>query len=130
MATTSEVKSGLDAISDTISESEQRQANAKANLLVARNAENALTTTYADVISTINGYTPTGAFETLAQDELSKLTAEFLDSKAGIEAELVAIGVVNASDYSSLPAAQKNALVSKLTTLSGLVTAAITTLGG
>ncbi len=37
---------------------------------------------YADEIATINGYTPTGEFESLSKDELAKLTAEFLALKA------------------------------------------------
>ena len=45
---------------------------------------NALSTVHAGLISTINAYTPTGAFETAAKDEMAKLTSEFtsLRSKA------------------------------------------------
>ena len=45
---------------------------------------NALPTRFADTISTINGYAPSGAFETLAKDELSKLTSEFQALKEAV----------------------------------------------
>lgn len=93
MATPSEVKAGLDAASDLISGAIRMRAAGKAQLLAARNQLAALATQLADVISTINGYTPTGAFETLSKDELSKLTSEFQALKAALEAELNALGV-------------------------------------
>jgi len=93
MATTSEVKSGLNDISAMIRGSRQRQGNAKDNLLVARNQLNSLITTFSDVITTINGYTPTGAFEQLAQAEKAALQTEFMTLLTALEVELTALGV-------------------------------------
>ena len=93
MATTSEVKQGLDDIAGTIRSSQQLDDRAAAGLLAARNQLAALPTTFSDVLVTIDAYTPTGAFETVAQDEKSALTTEFLALKAAIEAKLTALGI-------------------------------------
>ena len=93
MPTTSEVKAGLDAIASMISGSIQMRAKAKAQLLAARNQLAGIPSQFADVISEINGYTPTGAFETLTKDEKAKLQTEFLALKSALEAELDALGV-------------------------------------
>lgn len=93
MSTTSEVKAGLDAIAANIAGSNQAFDRAKANLLAARNQLAALPAAHSAVISTINGYTPTGAFETLSKDEMAKLTTEFQALKAALESALDALGV-------------------------------------
>ena len=93
MATISEVKAGLNAIADLISGSISGRARAKAQLLSARNQLAAIPTQYAAVIAEIDAYTPTGAFETLAQDEKAKLASEFLALKSALETELTALGV-------------------------------------
>ena len=93
MATSSEVKAGLDGIASVIAGSIQGRANAKALLLSARNQLAGLPAQYADVLATINAYTPTGAFETLAEDELAKMTTEFTALKTALQTELTAIGV-------------------------------------
>lgn len=85
MATTSEVKQGLDDIASTIRNCRQKFAQAKTTIQNCSDALGAIPTTFADVNSTIQAYTPTGAFETLAQNERSKLAAEFADLKADIE---------------------------------------------
>ena len=77
MATSSEVKAALDDISQTIRTERQALKNAKARFAVAQGNLNALPIVFEDAISEINGFTPTGAMETLAQDELAKLTIEF-----------------------------------------------------
>lgn len=93
MATTSEVKAGLDAIATSIAGSSQAFERAKANILAARNQLAALPTVHSDAISAVNGYTPTGAFETLSKDELAKLTTEFQALKATLETALTDLGV-------------------------------------
>lgn len=93
MATVSEVKAGLNAISEQISGARQVRDQAKSRLLAARNQLNSIPTTYADVIATIDGYTPTGSFETLTQDEKAKLASEFTALKTQLESELTALGV-------------------------------------
>lgn len=93
MATTSEVKAGLDAISAIIAGSNQKLNQAKAALLAARNQLAAIPTQYADVIETINGFTPSGAFEQLTQDEKAKLQVEFLALKSALEGHLDSLGV-------------------------------------
>ena len=86
MATTSEVKAGLDAIADKIAAVRTRFASAKSSIEGGSATLGAIPTDYADVIATINAYTPTGAFETLAQDEKAKLQTEFVALKAEIDA--------------------------------------------
>jgi hypothetical protein len=67
----------LDEIAATIKEGNDLIASAKSRLQKAYNSLDAIPTTYADEIAEINGYTPTGAFETLAVDMKGKLTTEF-----------------------------------------------------
>jgi len=86
MATASEVKAGLDDIATSIRNSRQAYANAKARIQAAYNELNAIPTTFADAIATIDGYTPTGAFETLAKDEKAKLQQEFTALKNTLSA--------------------------------------------
>ena len=85
MATTTEVKKALDDISTIIVTERQAFANSKARIQAASNNLQAITTQYAAVITEIDGYTPTGAFETLAQDEKAKLAAEFTALKNQID---------------------------------------------
>lgn len=89
----STVKSDLDSISKIIAGSTQQRLSAKNTLLVARNQLAAIVTTYQGTISEIDGYAPTGAFETLAKDEKAKLASEFATLKSAIEDELTALGV-------------------------------------
>ena len=86
MATTSEVKAALDDISQSIKTERQAFASAKARIVTASGNLGLIPTTFADAIATINAYTPTGAFETLAKDEKAKLQTEFLALKAEIDA--------------------------------------------
>lgn len=94
MATPSEVAAGIASIAVTISGSQRMQEQAKVNLLAARNQLAAIPTQYADVLTEIDGYTPTGAFETLKVDEKSLLTTEFVALKTALEAELDTLGII------------------------------------
>jgi hypothetical protein len=77
MATKSQVKSGMQAVSDRIVQNRQRLVSAKAQVTLALNELNAIPADFADLITTIDGYAPTGEFEALAQDEKAALTSEF-----------------------------------------------------
>ena len=78
MATTSEVKAGLDDISQSIRNSRQAYATAKARIQAARNELAAIPTTFSDVIATIDAYSGADAFEALSQAEKDKLATEFV----------------------------------------------------
>lgn len=93
MADTSEVKAALDTVARIIAEAKSTSDRAKANLKSARDILAAIPTDYAEIITTINGYVPTGAFETLCKDELAKLSANFQSLKTTLEAYLDALGV-------------------------------------
>jgi hypothetical protein len=86
MATTSEVKTGMDAIAATIANARAVVIKAKANVATAKATLDALPTAYADVLSTINAYGTTDAFEANTKAELAKLTAEFTDLGADCDA--------------------------------------------
>lgn len=77
MATTSEVKSGLDQIANAIMA--QRKA-IKSAITAAAGAEtilNDLPTAFADVIATVQAYDASDAFESTAKAEFDRLVAEF-----------------------------------------------------
>jgi hypothetical protein len=93
MAEPSQVKTALDAIAATIATSRSMRSQAKAQLLSARNQLASIPTVHANIISTIDGYVPSGAMETLAKDEKAKLQTEFLALKSALETELSALGV-------------------------------------
>jgi hypothetical protein len=93
MATYTEVKAGLDSIATLITSSGKMRDNAQAQLLSARNQLANITTQFADVIATIDGYAPTGAAETFAQAEKAKLQADFTALKSALETALDSLGV-------------------------------------
>ena len=94
MATTSEVKAGLDAISQLISGAQQSRQRAKSQMLAARNQLAGIPSQFSDVISEIDSWTvPVGAFQSLGKDEKAKLQTEFLTLKSALEDELDALGV-------------------------------------
>lgn len=76
-ATTSQVIAGLVDIATTIRNARANAAKAKLLMTSIKNELNSLPTTFATVVDQVNSYTPTGAFETNAKDELAKLTSEF-----------------------------------------------------
>ncbi len=84
MATTSEVKAGLDDIAKSIRTERQAMKNAKARILVGESNLNSIPTTFSDILDTINGYSKdtTDSFEILCKAELAKLTTEFLALKS------------------------------------------------
>jgi len=93
MATTSEVKAGLDSIASLIAGSQQLEDRAIAGLLAARNQLAAIPTQFSDVLDTIDAYTPTGPFQEVTQDEKGKLATEFVALKTAIEDKLDDLGV-------------------------------------
>ena len=86
MATTSEVKQGLDEIAAAIAAVRARFATAKSSIEGGSAALGNIPTKYAGVIAAIDAYVPTGAFQTLAKDEKAKLATEFTALKADIDA--------------------------------------------
>ena len=86
MATVSEVKQGLDDIARAISDASLRYSRAKEQMTRASADLGQLPSKYAGVITEVDGYTPTGAFETLAKDEKAKLQIDFVALKAKIDA--------------------------------------------
>jgi ABC-type transporter Mla subunit MlaD len=91
MATPSEVKAGLDEVAQQIRASIQDRQTAKEQLQAAKDRLDGLGTNYADVITTIQGYTPTGAFESLAKDEFAKLTTEFQALASALDTAIAAL---------------------------------------
>lgn len=89
----STVKADLDSISQKISGASQLRNTAKSQLLAARNQLASIPAMYAATIAEIDGFTPTGAFETLSKDEKAKLATEFTALKTALEDELTAINV-------------------------------------
>ena len=86
MATVTEVKRGLDDITQIIVTERRSIATAKSRIVTASDVLGALPTQFSDVISEINGYTPTGPFEEQAQDERAKIATEFTALKGEIDA--------------------------------------------
>lgn len=74
---TSEIKSGLDSASQTIANARARLKKCKADISNTYLELLSIPTTYEDLITAINAFTPTGVFEELCQDELSRLVTEF-----------------------------------------------------
>jgi hypothetical protein len=86
MATTSQIKNGLDIISERIQDARAVVDKSKSNALLASNSLAALATTHADVLSTIDGYVGSDADEALYKAEKASLTAEFTALKAVADA--------------------------------------------
>jgi len=85
---TSEVKKGLDDISDGISANEARIAEVIAELEAIAADYNEYPARYATLIAEVGAYAPTGAFESLCKDELGKLTAQYQVSLAKVNGML------------------------------------------
>lgn len=90
MATTSEVKSGLDVSASIVAEQRDIVDKAQSNADLGTAALAAITTDYADVIATIDAYAGSDVFETLTQAEKAKLQTEFTALKGDADA-IVAI---------------------------------------
>lgn len=85
MATSSEVKAGMDNIAQSISSSRAVVKEAIELLGQAKESLNGIPANYADVLATITAYVPTGEAETLYKDELANMTVEFLALVAEVE---------------------------------------------
>jgi hypothetical protein len=94
MATTSKVKKALVDVSTIISNERSALTQAKARMSAAVSNLNAIPTTFSDVVAEINGYTPTGAFETLAKDELQKMSTEFQALKIAAQGAVTDLGSI------------------------------------
>jgi uncharacterized protein with von Willebrand factor type A (vWA) domain len=84
MATSSEVKAGLDDIATVIRTQHQVIRKMKYDAAAASSQLDDVPVSFADVINTINGYAADtqDAFEQVSKAELAKLTDEFLALKA------------------------------------------------
>ena len=71
------VKTFLDDVATRIAKAEALLADAQSKATDAKVQLEEIATEYADEIAEVNGYTPTGSFETLAKDEAGKLTTEY-----------------------------------------------------
>ena len=78
MATTSEVKIGLDAISTMIANSKRQLTQAKTSISNAKAQLANIPTQFADIIQTIDSYVGTDPFEALSKDEKALLATEFI----------------------------------------------------
>ena len=94
MATSSEVKTALDAIAAFISKSRERMVGVKTTATEVSTALGGLPTLYADVVTTINGYGTTNAFEAVSKAELAKLATEYTALKADADA----VAAINLND--------------------------------
>lgn len=88
MATASEVSAQLASIPKLLENSRTKLKNAQSSILGARNSLANAEVVYADLISTVNGYTPSNEFESFAQDALTEYIAERNTLKAELEATL------------------------------------------
>ncbi len=77
MATTSEVKAGLDDVATEIRNERAALKQAQARITAAANALAAIPTKYNALIATIDAYAGADDFELLAQAEKNRLAAEF-----------------------------------------------------
>jgi hypothetical protein len=94
MATISDVKAGLDEIATLIKVSRLKLTTAKAMVTTQETLLNNLPIRFSDVIATIEAYVPDGAFEILAEDELSGLTTEYIalrDATTAAKADLATV---------------------------------------
>ena len=89
--TTSQVKSGLDALSNLIQSHQDAKESLKTALTSLESQLNAIPTDSGPLITEIGTFTPTGEFEGVAKDELAKLTTEFIALKASVTAAIAAL---------------------------------------
>lgn len=95
MATPSQVKAALDEIAETIARSRSAAIRAQASIAEEAARMSGLPSKYSDVITTINGYTPTGAFETLAKAERTALANEFGTLNDTLDDAITALNLLN-----------------------------------
>ena len=92
---TSSVKVGLDSASNYISTERAALQAAKARISDAVTNLASIPSLYAAIVTEINGYTPTGTFETLCQDELAKLITEYQALRTAALAAEAALAVID-----------------------------------
>lgn len=92
MASTSEVKSGLNEVAQIIADQRAVLAKAQQNAANASAALAAISTDYSDVAATINAYGTTNAFEALSKAEFAKLQTEFTALKSAADS-IVAVAL-------------------------------------
>jgi len=97
MATSSEVKAGLDEISAMIKASRQRLVSSKDMITTQETNLTAIPTRFADVLAEVNGYGTTDAFEAVCKAELAKMTTEFLALVADVSLAVTDLG--NRSEF-------------------------------
>lgn len=86
MATSSQVKAGLDDIARAIREAREVMEKVKSNAALAAATLAGLPTEYADVIATIQAMGATNDFDKLAKASLAKLSAEYTALKVHADA--------------------------------------------
>jgi hypothetical protein len=92
MATTSEVKAGLDDIAKAIRAERQAMKSAKARMVAGRGNLDQIPTVFSDVLATINAYGTTNAFEALAKAEFAKLATEFVALRGAADVAVTGLG--------------------------------------
>jgi hypothetical protein len=90
----SSVKRALDSIASCIATETNALTQAKTRITTAVANLNTLPTIHASTVSEINAYTPTGAFQTLAKDELAKLTPEFQALRTAAQGAVTALAEI------------------------------------
>jgi len=73
MAETYQVEKAIREFSDSLDDGHDWMVREKARIQELRTRVNNLPSSYSDEMTEIDGYTPTGAFETLAKDMKTKL---------------------------------------------------------
>jgi hypothetical protein len=93
MATTSEIKVGLDAIAQVIAAQRAVIEKAQQNAAAASGVLGNLPTDWADLISTVQAFPSNGnAFQNVSKAELAALATEYTALKAAAD-QLVAVAV-------------------------------------
>ena len=92
--TYTEVSSGLETVKDAIVNSRNALRKLKADFAQQSGVLAGIPTVYQDLITTINGYAPSGAVETLSKDELAKYSAEFVALKNAADAATAALAAI------------------------------------
>jgi hypothetical protein len=93
MATHTEVDAGLTAVAELIGGAMSGSNSIKVKVLAYRNQLANLATKYADIISTVNDYVPTGEFEAYQKDRMAKEIADKAVIQTMLEGWLDAMGV-------------------------------------
>lgn len=90
----SSVKKATSSIADIIVSARDNFNAAKSKMELSAESLRAITSEFADEIEEINGFSSHSSFESLAQDELTKLTSEYTALLADIETILANVSKV------------------------------------